>query len=273
LAAIFEPHHFEWQNGEETTVIDYQLFKPTTTEPGKKYPLIVFLHGAGPEEFHPTVGQLNHVELIFQDPTNPAKYPFFFVAPHMPKGRSWRPLQALKGKDGVIALIDDLVKRLPINQDRITSTGLSAGATEAWTLAMRNPDTFSAIAPLAAARNVDLIDIKKLLGVSVWSFHRAGDYPERQSMAMEELANLGGCCLLTIVPGSIHDAWTPAFTEHALLDWLISQKRGEPCNLRYSGPNRILAWLENSWPQVVVLALLVCAASYWLRASRRQNEL
>src|SRR5271170_2446384 len=45
---LSEEHTFEYTGGEyKNELFKYRLLKPETIEPGKKYPVVLFLHGAG----------------------------------------------------------------------------------------------------------------------------------------------------------------------------------------------------------------------------------
>ena len=85
---LFETHI---HRGENEAVLPYRLMKPEPIEQDKRYPLVLFLHGAG-ERGDDNDRQLKHAAAEFAKDENRKKYPCFFVAPQCPKGKSWAKL-------------------------------------------------------------------------------------------------------------------------------------------------------------------------------------
>src|SRR5947209_90189 len=68
--------------------LPYRLLKPEPFDPAKRYPLVVFLHGAG-ERGSDNEKQLVHGVPQFATKENREKYPCFLIAPQCPEGRKW----------------------------------------------------------------------------------------------------------------------------------------------------------------------------------------
>jgi predicted peptidase len=71
-------------------VLPYRLFIPTNYTVGERFPLVLFMHGAGEsgsDNRYQLVGQTG--ALIFASESNQLKYPSFMVAPQCPSGASW----------------------------------------------------------------------------------------------------------------------------------------------------------------------------------------
>src|SRR5262249_48011140 len=68
--------------------LPYRLLKPEGYDPGKKYPLVVFLHGAG-ERGTDNDKQLVHGVPQFASKENRQKYPCFLIAPQCPDNVKW----------------------------------------------------------------------------------------------------------------------------------------------------------------------------------------
>src|SRR4051794_27812515 len=64
--------------------LPYRLLKPLAVADGKKYPLVVFLHGAG-ERGTDNEKQLIHGVPQFAARANREKYPCFLIAPQCPE--------------------------------------------------------------------------------------------------------------------------------------------------------------------------------------------
>ena len=81
LARAFAPHVLTNAKGER---MPYRLFTPARLQPGRRYPLVVFLHGAGGSGTD-NVKQLQDANvfgaLVWTLPENQARHPAFVVAP------------------------------------------------------------------------------------------------------------------------------------------------------------------------------------------------
>ena len=69
--------------------LNYRFLKPKGYDAAKKYPLVLFLHGAG-ERGTDNVAQLRHGASLFLKPEVREKFPCFVVAPQCPRSRSGR---------------------------------------------------------------------------------------------------------------------------------------------------------------------------------------
>jgi predicted peptidase len=127
---------------------------------------------------------------------------------------------------GVSALIDDLVKRLPIDPSRIYLTGISSSAAWVSRIAAET-QRFSAIVLISSAR-VDPGIACTLRGTSVWAFHNEKD-PVRDVQPVKDLVEAVRACQgvakLTVYPKSGHDAWTDTYSNASLYEWLTDQRR------------------------------------------------
>lgn len=217
----------------------YRLFVPKPMEPGKQYPLILWLHGHGWEELELDAGHLKYMELILKDPSHREQYPFFVLALQCPADRSWfdghkgpdtASLQRRSDEPGevLMRIVEDLLSEFPIAPDRVAAFGISSGANACWELAMRYPDRFSAIAPCGGTDVPDMRGIKRVRGVQVWPFHSVFDNVApivgvRKTVAAARTA--GVTTELTEVPNGTHLCWYDAFEDYNLLNRLILAKR------------------------------------------------
>ncbi len=205
--------------GGET--IPYRLLTPATTEPGKRFPLVLFLHGAG-ERGDDNEKQLAYLpDLMSQSPLR-EKFPCFLLAPQCPEKRSWKgaPL------DAAIAALEQVVCDYPIDLDRIYLTGLSMGGYGSWELGSSHADWFAAVVPICGGGEEKRVHL--LLDVPLWVFHGAADpvVPAEKSRALvEALRKLGGEPRYDELEGIGHDSWIPAYQEDRALGWLFEQKR------------------------------------------------
>jgi hypothetical protein len=254
--------------------ISYELFKPRN-DAAKKYPLIVWLSGYGDKETQ-EFGQLAYLEeTVFRDPTHPEQYQFFLLAPHLPDGiRFWQP-------EVVMPVIDKVISGNPIDPQAVSLVGISSGGSASWRIAIAHPDRFSALVPMASMGCLTP-EIEKLAKVPVWVFHSDQDAHapiENDRVTIAALKEAGGICKLNELHNRAHDCWGPAFQDHDLLNWLISERQGQPTTFPPSqGPSTsrklqailggLLAFIKNAWPQLILLSCMAGLLFYLWRRSR-----
>ena len=219
--------------------LNYRLLQPANLEAGKKYPLVVFLHGAG-ERGDDNKAQLKHGAPAFAKPDVREKFPCFVFAPQCPKDQTWSAVKGWTDAESfqdepkpamklVLGALDALTKEFAIDPDRIYVTGLSMGGYGSWDLISRQPEKFAAAIPVCGGGDKDKAAVAK--GVPVWAFHGLADdvvSPARSQEMVTALRAAGGSAVLTEYPGVAHDSWTFAYSEPNLLPWLFAQRRGEP---------------------------------------------
>ncbi len=187
-------------------------------EPAKKWPLLLFLHGAGERG--------DDLELVKKHgpPRRIAEgrnLPFILIAPQCPAGRTWDP-------HTLAAMLDSVVGQLRVDTDRIYLTGISMGGMGTWDLASEYPDRFAAIAPICGIR-VPLRE-QSLKQLPIWCFHGAMDpvVPLSDSVRMvEAIRNAGGEVTFTVYPDAKHDAWTQTYNDPRFYEWLLEHRRSD----------------------------------------------
>lgn len=192
--------------------------------PPVKRPLIVFLHGSGEagdgdadlakvaRGGFPCLGGPNN-------PPPPGEFPFIVLAPQAPPLTNWSPYE-------VVALVDEISAKYPVDPDRIYLTGLSLGGYGVWDTAMAFPDRFAAIAPVAGAG--DPADAARLGNLPVWIFHGEDDptIPVFEARRMADaLTAAKHPPKLTIYPKTGHGSWSKAYRDPELYQWFLSHTR------------------------------------------------
>ncbi|MBI1371700.1 MAG: phospholipase [Phycisphaera sp.] len=235
--ARFEPGVIKAETGGPTTELKYQLLKPAKIEPGVKYPVVLFLHGAG-ERGDNNTAQLKYLPEWMSADDMRAKYPCFLIAPQCPTERKWGSLDWRKKVDGyadepiaeaklVEALLKQVLETQPVDKDRVYLTGLSMGGFGSWEMAVRHPDWFAAVAPICGAG--DTSKAKALVGLPIWAWHGDADtaVPVQKSRDMiAAIKAAGGDPKYTELPGVGHNSWTAAYTNaDGVIPWLFQQKR------------------------------------------------
>ena len=183
---------------------------------GKRWPLVVFLHGSGER------GKSTRVLRKFGPAAQVERgriFPFILLTPLCSKYESWN-LPALE------SLITDISRRYRVDTARIYLTGLSMGGHAAWALAARNPGRYAAVVPICGEGETGWAP--RLKHLPIWVFHGALDpvVPVQRSQEMvDAIRKIGGKPKLTLYPKVAHESWTPAYADESLYRWMLKQRR------------------------------------------------
>jgi predicted peptidase len=208
-----------------TVKSNYLLYLPDEYQKSKtRWPLILFLHGAG-QRGNDLVKLEAHglPKLIAKEGK---KYPFIIVSPQCPEDGWWSGVVEINTLN---ALLDDIVSRYRVDEDRIYLTGLSMGGFGTWRLAIEYPDRFAAIAPVCGKG--DTVRAARIAHLPVWVFHGAKDetVPIKESEVMvEAIKKAGGDVKFTVYPEAGHDSWTETYNNPELYEWFLEHKRAKP---------------------------------------------
>lgn len=198
---------------------DYLLYLPEGYKPeGKeRYPLMLFLHGFG--ERGDNLEQIK-VHGPFKEIAKGRKFPFIIVAPQMPLTETSWDVDKLTG------LLDDIESKYRVDKKREYVTGISMGGFGTWALASYTPARFAAAVPICGGGN--FLTAFQLKNVPVWAFHGDKDptVPIAQDQSMvDAMKSVGGDVKFTIIPGGLHDVWTPIYAGTEIYDWLLQHQR------------------------------------------------
>ncbi|MBN9122461.1 MAG: prolyl oligopeptidase family serine peptidase [Planctomycetes bacterium] len=235
FAAEPEAHVFK----SDGKTLPYRLLKPSGTEAGKKYPLVVILHGAGER------GTDNKKQLVwFWNDKKPslltrpevAKEKAFVIVPQCPEGKRFVEVPWEKGSYKspeiseplklTLSLIDSFIKDNPVDADRVYVIGMSMGGYGAIDAVQRRPELFAACVPICGAS--DPSKAKDIAHVPVWAFHGDADTAVPVSGSREFIAALkkaGADPKYTEYAKVGHNSWSPAFEEQEFWNWIFAQKR------------------------------------------------
>ncbi|HHT73394.1 MAG TPA: prolyl oligopeptidase family serine peptidase [Firmicutes bacterium] len=208
----------------KTVSLDYLLYLPKDydADPEKKWPLMLFLHGAG--ERGEDLELLKHhgpPRLLEEG----KELPFIVASPQCP-ANSWWNLHV----EELGLLLDALEEEYRVDKSRVYLTGLSMGAYGSWHLATIFPKRFAAVVPICGA-GLQFFGfptrVHALRDVPLWVFHGAKDevVPLRESeILVEELRKVGGNVRFTVYPEAGHDSWTETYANPELYTWLLEQR-------------------------------------------------
>ena len=216
--------------------LPYRLLKPKDYDPNRKYPLVVFLHGAG-ERGNDNRRQLVHGMGDFASDANMAKYPAFVIAPQCAADKKWvevdwgadshmMPAQPSQGLAATFAAIEGLQKEFSIDPSRIYITGLSMGGYGTWDAIQRRPELFAAAVPICGGG--DPAGAAKMKDIPIWCFHGSDDTAvkvKRSRDMIKAIEAAGGHPKYTEYPQVGHNSWSRTYADPAMFEWLFAQKK------------------------------------------------
>ena len=212
---------------ERPVELEYLLFLPRDYDASseKRWPLILFLHGAGERG-----DDLERVKVHGPPKIVASKpdFPFIVVSPLCPADRGW-------DDDELIQLLDEVCGRCAVDANRVYLTGLSMGGFGSWSLALSYPERFAAVAPICGGGNAvkaflygDSQKGRDLKALAFWAFHGAKDpiVPPSSSESMVAALKSVGCQVdFTLYPDADHDSWTRTYDDPKLYEWFLAHER------------------------------------------------
>lgn len=237
--SLYEEGEYIYTGGEyRNEVFKYRLLKPPLEE-GKKYPVILFLHGAG-ERGDDNRAQLKYLPTWMAEPKNREQYPCWLIAPQCRQGKLWvqvpfnsatatMPDEMGDQMRVALGILEKVLEHPAADSRRVYLTGLSMGGYGCWDLAIRYPEKFAAVAPICGGG--DPSKAARLVGVPVWAWHGTADRAvpvDRSRVMIEAIRRAGGNPKYTELEGVGHDSWTPAYRDpEGVIPWMFAQARQE----------------------------------------------
>jgi len=223
--------------------LNYRALYPADFDPEARYPVLLFLHGAG-ERGDDNQKQLIHgARMFLKSPVREA-FPAILLFPQCPAGDYWASVKVDRSGPGVSLdfseempptrpmqlveqLLDSVASRSFSDKNRLYVMGLSMGGMGTFEIVARNPDLFAAAVPICGGGN-PLLAERYAKSTPFWIFHGALDdvvKPQHSVTMTLALQEAGGAPALTIFPYANHNSWDPAFNHPELLTWLFAQHK------------------------------------------------
>lgn len=204
-----------------TVNLNYLLYLPADYEVGnKKYPLILFLHGAGERGDDLELVKIHGIPKIVEQQKD---FPFIAISPQCPADRWWVDAWLLEALNG---LLDEIIQNYRVDTNRVYLTGLSMGGFGTWALAIAHPERFAAIAPICGGGMPWMA--YRIKDVPVWAFHGAQDpvVPlQRTEEMVDALKRLNAPVKLTVYPDAGHDSWSQTYSNPELYQWFLAHPK------------------------------------------------
>lgn len=227
------------------TQLNYRELTPQAKEKDEKYPLVLFMHGAG-ERGSDNNKQLFHGAAMFENPVNREAYPAYVIFPQCPENGYWAyhkrpdsfqpdsmPLLTAPTPliNGVRELLEQYRNRPDIDTDRIYIIGMSMGAMATYDLTGRYPEVFAAAIPICGTVNPKRLEKSEDVNFRIYHGDADDIVPVNGSRkAYLKLKEIGANVEYIEMPGINHGSWTPAFNQADFMQWLFSQRKSSDTN-------------------------------------------
>ena len=222
----------------------YRYLTPQNPQKGKKYPIVIFLHGSG-ERGNDNQAQLFHGSGQFLNPVNREKYPAYVLFPQCPQeefgvfAKPDDPSESYGSQKN--PALTDMMKNLKeliahyaslpdADPKRVYIIGISMGGMSTFEMVARYPRIFAAAIPICGSVNPHrLVQQKELVKkVKFRIYHGDADAAvpvEGSRQAYKALKEIGAKVEYIEFPGCTHNSWNPAFNRNDFLKWMFKQKK------------------------------------------------
>jgi predicted peptidase len=236
---------FKKENYVSTSGLElpYRILFPENYNKTKKYPLILFLHGAG-ERGNDNRSQLTHGSKFFIDSANRNAYPAIVIFPQCPAEGYWSSVDLKRNTSpftlqfdytkpiapplqAAIELVQKMIATEGIDKSRVYITGLSMGGMGTFEAVYRYPDLFAAAVPICGGADVKAYD-KRVSKIPFRVFHGEQDAVvdvKHSREIVKKLMVLNTTVEYIEYPEVNHNSWDNAFAEPDFLSWMFSKKR------------------------------------------------
>lgn len=235
LHAGFEDRVFTDDDGDHR----YSVFVPEDYTSDRKWPVILFLHGAG-ERGSDGRKQLT-VGLAPVIRKRQETFPFIAVFPQCETTDARYLTGWLAGRPDAIralTILENVEDEFAVDTDKRILTGWSMGGYGTWSIAAAHPDKWSAILPLAGGGEPEMA--AQLAPLNVWAFHGSQDAairPARSRRMIASLRSSGADPRYTEITGGQHDITQIVYDSEPVLQWMLDPSGSHPTALSLSVPS------------------------------------
>jgi len=221
--------------------LPYLVSFPEDYDPSIKYPLLVFLHGAG-ERGEDGIRQ-TAIGGDFLLKTTAKEYPAIVLLPQCPSYSFWsnvkynqiehqvkfsfghgdEPTAAMKV---LIPFIDDWINSGYIDESKVYVGGVSMGGLGTFELLWRMPGIFAGAFMICGGGDVSKVDVLAKYGVPIWLFHGDKDEIIDVNLSRDLYKKMKDLNIQNVrykeYKEANHGIWDLALKEPDLISWLFS---------------------------------------------------
>ena len=236
--------------------LPYRLYVPADYDKSKRYPVFLFLHGAGDRGFDNTthIRALENAYRVAGDMLSEA----IVLAPQCPSD-GWWDIDGYSGSEtgclgAAVRLLRITMAQYRCDRERVYVAGLSMGGYGTWSVLERYGDLFAAGVPICGWGNSAMGE--ELSRIPIWAYHGTADatVPYRCSLEMvNAIKNAGGRMVrLTSLEGVDHNAWDTALGTRETFSWMFGQTKSKGLAGNDSYPNPSLLRLLSPKGEAVL---------------------
>ncbi|MPM77232.1 hypothetical protein SDC9_124232 [bioreactor metagenome] len=212
---------------QEYKTMKYWLYTPKGYNQALKWPLIIWLHGAG------EVG--TNINLLVKNSAFPglikngADYNAIIITPQYKGGSNAK----YNGKSYLPFIKDELIPYLMANYnidtDRISVVGHSMGANNTAEIGYLYPNYFSCLVPVSLCNyNNSWINNLKKENIKVFYGTNDSGCAGDSKNFVKAINNAGGSATVIVIPQGGHVITNQVFIDHKAVEWMIKQTLGQP---------------------------------------------
>jgi predicted esterase len=200
----------------------YGLFIPENYDESKQYPVVVYLHGFGNNEYV----YLDWYKLEIQ-----SKTPCFVFTPRTPTTwadwSGWNNNKLSEPMVAAIHVLDSLTSVYSIDKNRLYVYGISMGGEGVFDLLHKLPGKFAAAMSVCGGGQASWAE--NISKTPLWMFHGSADDvnpPDLTERVYNRLVEIGASKMrYTNYHGYGHDIWNLAESEPSWFDWMFSHSK------------------------------------------------
>ena len=214
----FKPYFINYFNTRMSFRLKYPKNFNSPENANRKYPVMIFMHGAGEVGcesnggFYNNEKQLVHGGKLFLDRVDNNQFDGFLLYPQIRSTDpgcwgEWGGLPSAKFNT-VMGILDSLVKYVRVDNDRVFINGLSGGAVAAWRMAEGYPTRVAKIAPVSGAGL--LMNYPAFVHIPIWLATGGKDTNPSPSMAAYselKVTEIGGSLRRSLYADLGHSSW------------------------------------------------------------------
>ncbi len=224
----------------KSDTLKYRILYPDKYKEGEKYPLLLFLHGAG-ERGDDNQKQLALGGEYFLNTKIRRKYPAIIVFPQCPNDVMWTNRKKYKDHSDIWnfefpikeaprptkltnTLVDSIVNSGSVRKESVYIMGISMGGIGTLEYLYRWPGKYAGAIVICGGHDEKLTD--KYQTTPVWFFHGGMDdvVPNKYSKQVFNRLKKGNKnTRYTLFPNDNHNSWDNTFKNPKLLKWLFKQ--------------------------------------------------
>ncbi len=213
---------FRFLHGERE--LPFRIKSPEKTEEGKRYPLVVFLHGSGERgddnQCHVMPSLLKGIKKNGEE--------CYILMPQLHSDGNWQD----DDMDAALtALLDYVFKAYSVDTSRVYITGNSRGGAGTFDQILRHSGKYAAAMPLCGYHSTfyeGSESYKEFAKIPMWLGHSASDtiVPSANSRGVYETVTALGSQKIkyTEYKSFNHNCWDRFYSDAEVWDWLFEQK-------------------------------------------------